>query len=172
MAQKEPAEGWQFPSAVGSAPKRFRGTGISAVLPAGLRTESGIARRAGNRAHLSPPAPCLRTRSARRRESRRDIHVDLSTGDPALPSPAPGFSGVCAAARPAAHSFSSPRGSRPRRGWPATAPRTPAALRSGARGGENWAGAAQLLTDRKPRSPNPSSIHLRGMAVDSPNGLK
>lgn len=40
MAQKQPAEGRQFPSAVGSAPERLRGTGISAVLPAGLRSRA------------------------------------------------------------------------------------------------------------------------------------
>lgn len=94
------------------------------------------------------------------------------------PSPAPGLAGVCAAAcppaRPPAHPFFPPEAPAPvpaasgRRRLRAS-PRVPG---SGARGGGQQAGAAQPVTDRKPRPPNPSSIHLRGIAADSPKGLR
>lgn len=112
------------------------GRGLARFSPPGCGAERGVATRAGNPAHLSPPAPCLRTLSAQRRESRRDIHAQLSTGGPSPPLPCSAILGVCASARPAAHPFSPRQGSRPRRGWPATAPRSPAALRSGDRRGQ------------------------------------
>lgn len=62
------------------------GRGLARFSPPGCGAERGVATRAGNPAHLSPPAPCLRTLSAQRRESRRDIHAQLSTGG-TQPSP-------------------------------------------------------------------------------------
>lgn len=134
MAQKEPAEGRQFPSAVGPAPERLRGTGISAVLPARLRSRAR-SRDAGREpcppfSSSSLPAHTLHTAPGEPAGHPRSI-VHGGT----QPCPPLRFSGVCAAARPAAHPFSPRQGSRPRHGWPATAPRSPAALRSGARPG-------------------------------------
>lgn len=170
MAQKEPAEGRRFPSTAGPAPKRLRGTGISAVLPARLRTESGAAMRAGSLAHLPSPAPCLCTRSARRREGhpRWFIHGGIQPSPPLLRV---SRGSVPLPARP--RSLSVPRkvpvlaagGRRQLRAPPRLSAPGSAAARTGQGLRSCWQTESLDL-------PTPPQSIFAGWQGDSPNGLK
>lgn len=125
MAQKEPAEGGRVPNAVGAAPKRLRGTGISAVLPAGLQSPAR-SRDAGmepcpSLASSSLPAHTLRTAPGEPAGHRRwfilGINPPLLRVSPGLrrcpPGRAPSLSpaGFPSSPRVAGDSSAYPRGS-------------------------------------------------------------
>lgn len=84
------------------------GRELTRFSPPGCGAERGVATQAGNSAHLSPPVPCLRTLSARRRESRRDIRADLSAGGSSPPLPCSGFLGGLRRCPPGRAPFLSP----------------------------------------------------------------